>query len=117
MPCIQELVTLRPEVIEGDLHGIISLYALLDDDPEVVFERYSSVARKEETSYQNSRGALYLLAHALHETLPPTHGGTGVLQNRDLLLPGDVSLTVEPLLDDLINLEPRLVEIARSITI
>jgi hypothetical protein len=80
----------------------------------VVFERYSSVARKEETSYQNSRGALYLLAHALQETLPPTYGGTGALQNRDLLLPGDVCLTVEPLLDDLINLEPRLVEIARE---
>jgi len=35
MPRIEELVTLRPEVIEGDLHGIISLYALLDDDPDV----------------------------------------------------------------------------------
>ena len=38
MPRIEELVTLRPEVVEGDLHGIISLYALLDDDADA-FER------------------------------------------------------------------------------
>ncbi|HDQ70822.1 MAG TPA: hypothetical protein ENN19_01860 [Chloroflexi bacterium] len=81
---------------------------------EVVFERYSSVARKEETSYQNSRGALYLLAHVLQETLPPARGGTGHLHERDLLLPGDISLTVDRLTDDLINLDPRLVEIARE---
>jgi hypothetical protein len=81
---------------------------------EVVFERYSSVARKEETSYQNSRGALYLLAHTLQETLPPARGAAGQLQNRDLILPGDISLTIEDLTDDLINLEPRLVEIARQ---
>jgi len=81
---------------------------------EAVFERYSSVARREETSYQNSRGALYLLAHVLQETLPPAHGGTGQLQERDLLLPGDISLTVERLTDDLVNLDPRLVEIARE---
>lgn len=93
---------------------MMECYPLHPATIEVVFERYSSVARKEETSYQNSRGALYLLAHALQETLPPTHGGTGALQNRDLLLPGDICLTVEPLLDDLINLEPRLVEIARE---
>lgn len=44
-----------------------------------VFDRYSSVARKEETSYQNSRGALYLLAHLLQETLPPSGECTGKL--------------------------------------
>jgi len=36
------LVRLRPEVVDGDLHGIISLYALLDDErhgAEDVFER------------------------------------------------------------------------------
>ncbi len=74
---------------------------------EVVFGRYSSVARKEETSYQNSRGALYLLAHVLQET-------QGTLRDRDLLLPGDISLTIDRLTDDLINLDPRLVEIARD---
>jgi hypothetical protein len=81
---------------------------------EVVFERYSSVARREETSYQNSRGALYLLAHALQETLPPPAGNGGALQERDLILPGDISLGIERLVDDLINLDPRLVDIARD---
>jgi hypothetical protein len=93
---------------------MLDCYPLHPATIKVVFERYSSVARKEETSYQNSRGALYLLAHALRETLPPVGGREGALHNRDLLLPGDISLTVEPLLDDLINLEPRLVEIARE---
>lgn len=81
---------------------------------ETVFARYSSVARREETSYQNSRGALYLLAHVLQETQPPGHGGTGQLQTRDLLLPGDISLTVEQFVSDLNNLDPRLIEIARE---
>jgi hypothetical protein len=93
---------------------MLECYPFHPETIEVVFERYSSVARKEETSYQNSRGALYLLAHVLQETLPPAHGGTGQLQNRDLLLPGDISLTVDRLTDDLINLDPRLVEIARE---
>jgi len=93
---------------------MLECYPFHPETIEVVFERYSSVARKEETSYQNSRGALYLLAHVLQETLPPTHGGTGHLQDRDLLLPGDISLTIERLTDDLVNLEPRLVEIARE---
>ena len=81
---------------------------------ETVFTRYSSVARREETSYQNSRGALYLLAHVLQETQPPGHGGTGQLQARDLLLPGDISLAVEQFVSDLNNLDPRLIEIARE---
>lgn len=93
---------------------MLACYPFHPQTIEVVFERYSSVARKEETSYQNSRGALYLLAHVLQETLPPAHGGTGQLQNRDLLLPGDISLTIDRLTDDLINLDPRLVEIARE---
>jgi len=102
----------------GDYSGyrqqMVECYPFHPQTIEVVFERYSSVARKEETSYQNSRGALYLLAHVLQETLPPAHGGTGQLQDRDLLLPGDISLTVDRLTDDLINLDPRLVEIARE---
>lgn len=93
---------------------MLECYPFHPETIEVVFERYSSVARKEETSYQNSRGALYLLAHVLQETLPPGSGGTGALQDRDLLLPGDISLTIENLTDDLINLDPRLVEIARE---
>ncbi len=93
---------------------MLECYPFHPETIEVVFERYSSVARKEETSYQNSRGALYLLAHVLQETLPPTRGGTGQLQDRDLLLPGDISLTVERLTDDLISLDPRLIEIARE---
>lgn len=93
---------------------MLACYPLHPATIEVIFERYSSVARKEETSYQNSRGALYLLAHALQETLPPINGGTGQLRDRDLILPGDISLTIENLTDDLINLEPRLVEVARQ---
>jgi len=54
MPCIKQLVTLRPEVVEGNLHGIISLYALLDKDstafecaPRRVFQAtYPSAALK-----------------------------------------------------------------------
>jgi hypothetical protein len=93
---------------------LLECYPFHPETIEVVFERYSSVARKEETSYQNSRGALYLLAHVLQETLPPGQGGTGQLHDHDLLLPGDISLTIERLTDDLINLDPRLVEIARE---
>jgi hypothetical protein len=93
---------------------MLECYPFHPETIEVVFGRYSSVARKEETSYQNSRGALYLLAHVLQETLPPAHGGTGQLQDRDLLLAGDISLTVERLTDDLVNLDPRLVELARE---
>jgi hypothetical protein len=93
---------------------MLQCYPFHPETIEVIFERYSSVARKEETSYQNSRGALYLLAHVLQETLPPTRGGTGQLRDRDLLLPGDISLTIDRLTDDLVNLDPRLVEIARE---
>jgi hypothetical protein len=55
MPQIQQLVRLRPEVVEGHLHGIISLYALLDRDaaafegnPHRVFSAtYPSAALKQ----------------------------------------------------------------------
>lgn len=93
---------------------ILECYPFHPATIEAVFERYSSVARKEETSYQNSRGALYLLAHVLHEVLPPSGDRTGGLQDRDLLLPGDISLSIDRIVDDLINLEPRLVEVARE---
>jgi hypothetical protein len=98
----------------GDYHQyrqeLLDCYPFHPATIKAVFERYSSVARKEETSYQNSRGALYLLAHVLQETLPPT----GALQDSTLLLPGDISLRVDRLVDDLVNLEPRLVEVARD---
>ena len=38
MATIRDLVKLRREVIEGDLHGIVSLYALLEDAPDA-FEK------------------------------------------------------------------------------
>jgi hypothetical protein len=98
----------------GDYHQyrqeLLDCYPFHPATIEAVFDRYSSVARKEETSYQNSRGALYLLAHVLQETLSPT----GALQDNTLLLPGDISLRVDRLVDDLVNLEPRLVEVARD---
>lgn len=93
---------------------MLECYPFHPETIEVVFSRYSSVARREETSYQNSRGALYLLAHVLQETLPTVGGRPGRLQDRDLLLPGDITLTIDRLTDDLINLDPRLVEIARE---
>lgn len=81
---------------------------------ETVFERYSSVARLQETSYQNSRGALFLLSHVLRQTVPSDAPDCGLLADADLIRVGDVSLTNRQLCDDLQALNPRLVEIART---
>lgn len=90
---------------------MLRCYPFHPETIEVVFDRYSSVARLEETSYQNSRGALYLLAHTLreiHQAAGEQSGQTGI----DLVLPGDISLSVGRIADDLRNLNPSLVQIA-----
>lgn len=38
MPRIAELVTVRPEVTSGDLHGIVPLHSLISDDADA-FEK------------------------------------------------------------------------------
>ncbi|MEA3401058.1 MAG: hypothetical protein U9R79_07435 [Armatimonadota bacterium] len=81
---------------------------------DVVFDRYSSVARTEQTSYQNSRGAMYLLAHALRQAIPMDGPEDGQLVDADLIRVGDISLDIGQLRDDLLNLNPGIVEIARS---
>ena len=81
---------------------------------ETVFDRYSSVASLEVTSYQNSRGALYLLAHVLREAVQPSGQGTATLADADLIRVGDMSLTNRPIYDDLASLDTQLVNIAHS---
>jgi len=75
---------------------------------ETVFDRYSSVA-----SYQNSRGALYLLAHVLREAVEPSGQGTATLAGADPIRVGDISLTNRIIYDDLASLDTQLVNIAR----
>lgn len=80
---------------------------------ETVFDRYSSVASLQVTSYQNSRGALYLLAHVLREAVNPSgHGAVG-LSDTDLIRVGDISLTNRLIYDDLASLDTQLVSIAQ----
>lgn len=81
---------------------------------ETVFRRYSSVASREVTNYQNSRGALYLLAHALRAAIPAGDGDAGALADADLIRPGDICLTVQQLYTDLQSLDPALVNLARE---
>ena len=81
---------------------------------ETVFDRYSSVASLHDTSYQNSRGALYLLAHVLRETVEPS-SGTDIACS-DLIRVGDVSLTNARIYEDLVSLDTQLVNIARKNT-
>jgi hypothetical protein len=80
---------------------------------ETVFDRYSSVASLQVTSYQNSRGALYLLAHVLREAVEPSGQGTVTLAGADLIRVGDISLTNRIIYDDLASLDTQLVSIAR----
>ncbi len=89
---------------------MLRCYPFHPETIEVVFDRYSSVARLEEASYQNSRGALYLLAHTLRE-IHQASAESGEAKI-DLVLPGDVSLAVGRIADDLRNLNPSLVQIA-----
>lgn len=80
---------------------------------ETVFDRYSSVASLQVTSYQNSRGALYLLAHVLREAVSPSGHGTAGLADADLIRVGDVSLSNRLIYDDLASLDTQLVSIAQ----
>ena len=89
---------------------MLTCYPFHPETIDVVFQRYSSVARREDTSYQNSRGALYLLAHALQQTIPSDDPGRGQLSDLDLIRPGDISLIVDRLCDDLRNLNPALLD-------
>lgn len=65
MPTIQKLVKLRPEVERGNLHGIVSLYALLDAESPEVFER--DPARVLDATYPSA--ALGRLLHRLQISL------------------------------------------------
>jgi len=80
---------------------------------ETIFDRYSSVASLQVTSYQNSRGALYLLAHVLREAIQPSDHGTTSLGDADMIRVGDVSLSNRLIYDDLASLDTQLVSIAR----
>jgi hypothetical protein len=82
--------------------------------PEVirnVFDRYSSVARAEERSYQNSRGALRLLGHMLEVA---ADGDGSQLNHRNLLLTGDIAIDIRRISNDLNNLNPKLLQVARN---
>ena len=79
---------------------------------DVVLERYSSVASRDEGSYQNSRGALALMAELLKSVSRDANAGDGPLANADLLLPGDVSIASPSVFARLSSLDAKLVEIA-----
>jgi hypothetical protein len=81
---------------------------------ETVFDRYSSVASLQDTSYQNSRGALYLLAHVLREAVQPS--SSVAISFADLIRVGDISLTNPRIYEDLASLDTQLVNIARRNT-
>jgi hypothetical protein len=78
---------------------------------ETVFDRYSSVASLQNTSYQNSRGALFLLSHILREAVEPTN--SVAVSQADLIRVGDISLTNPRIYEDLATLDTQLVNIAR----
>lgn len=102
----------------GDMNRLrdemIHCYPFHPDTLDLVFQRYSSVARQDDRSYQNSRGALMLLAHVLRQTLDTVDGETGQLRNLDLVLPGDISLSIGTVGDDLAMLNADLVQRARE---
>jgi hypothetical protein len=98
-----------------DLRGYQDLMlAAYPFHPEVVrnvFDRYSSVARAEERSYQNSRGALRLLGHMLEVA---SDGDGSQLNHKDLLLTGDIAIDIRRISNDLNNLNPKLLQVARQ---
>lgn len=79
---------------------------------DVVLERYSSVASRDEGSYQNSRGALALMAELLKTVNRESASASGRLAKADLLLPGDVSIASPAVFARLSSLDAKLVEIA-----
>lgn len=92
--------------------NMIRCYPFHPETIDVVLERYSSVASRDEGSYQNSRGALALMAELLKAVNQEDDAGASRLANADLLLPGDVSIASPPVFARLSSLDAKLVEIA-----
>jgi hypothetical protein len=113
---LQEYKQLDEHVRIGDYNDyeqkMLRSYPFHPETIDVVFERYSSVARAERTSYQNSRGAMYLLAHLLRQTRPTDDPDDGLLVDADLIRVGDIALNIHHVRNDLLQLNPGVVKIA-----
>jgi hypothetical protein len=113
---IQEYKLLDEHVRIGDYNDyerkMSRSYPFHPETIDVVFERYSSIARAEQTSYQNSRGAMYLLAHLLRQTVPTEDPDDGRLVDADLIRVGDIALSIPQIRNDLLQLNPGVVKIA-----
>jgi len=79
---------------------------------ETVFRRYSSVASLDDASYQNSRGALHLLAHVLKQVFD--EGSPSSIAQADLIRVGDIALSNQRIYEGLATLDAKLVSIARN---
>ncbi|MGI5818111.1 MAG: hypothetical protein ACOX9R_08435 [Armatimonadota bacterium] len=115
---IAEYKQLDEHVRIGDYNAyeqkMLRSYPFHPETIDVVFERYSSVARAEQTSYQNSRGAMYLLAHLLQQAVPTGQPDDSQLADADLIRVGDISLNISQIANDVLQLNPGVVEIARQ---
>ncbi len=89
---------------------MIASYPFHPHTISLVFEQYTSVAKRSQLSYQNSRGAMFLLAHVLQQAMPEMATPEHNLLQRDLVLAGDIDLLNELVSADLSDLSPDLVQ-------